>query len=165
MATTYNTIKLKKYQDIIEEYEAASAITPGNLIELSSAGKVQNHATAGGEVLPMFALEDELQGNGIEDAYASGDKVQCWVAQRGEIVYARLADGESVAIGDFLVSNGNGCLKKHTAFAHTGSEETTLYAQPLVGVALEARELDSLSGGGGDSSLAENSQYIKVRIV
>ncbi len=165
MATTYNTIKLKKYQDIIEEYAAASVIVPGNLIELSSSGTVQNHSTEGGNVLPMFALEDELQGKGIEDAFAAADRVQCWVAQPGEIVYARLNDGESVAIGDFLESAGNGCLKKHTANAVTSDEEFTNYTNCIVGVALEARELDSLSGGGGDSSLAENSQYIKVRIL
>jgi len=165
MATTYNTIKLKKYQDIIEEYEAASTIVPGNLIEITSAGKVQNHSTSGGDAIAMFALEDELRGKGIEDDYAAGDRVQCWVAQRGEIVYARLADGESVAIGSKLESAGNGCLKKHTPFAHAGSEETTLYAQPIVGEALESRELDSISGGAGDSSLAEYSQYIKVRIL
>jgi hypothetical protein len=163
MATTYNTIKLKKYQDIIEEYAAAATITPGNLIELTSAGTVQNHSTSGGNALPMFALEDELQGKGIEDDYASGDKVQVWVAQRGEIVYARLAVDENVSIGDFLESNGDGCLKKHTAFAHTGSEEITLYAQPIVGQVLEAQDLSGLSGS--ESSLVANTQFVKVRIL
>jgi len=165
MATTYNTIKLKKYQDIIEEYAAASVIVPGNLIELSSSGTVQNHSTEGGNALPMFALEDELQGKGIEDAYAAADRVQCWVAQPGEIVYARLADGESVAIGDFVESNGDGTVKKHTATTLSSDPSETIYTKNIVGVVLEARELDSLSGGGGESSLAENSQYIKVRIV
>ena len=165
MATTYNTIKLKKYQDIIEEYAAASVITPGNLIELTSSGTVQNHSTEGGNALPMFALEDELHGRGIEDDYAAADKVQCWVAQPGEIVYARLADGESVAPGDFLESAGGGTLKKHTATTLSSDPSETIYTKNIVGVALESRELDSLSGGGGDSSLAENSQYIKVRIV
>lgn len=163
MATTYNTIKLKKYQDIIEEYAAASVITPGNLIELTSSGTVQNHSTEGGNALPMFALEDELQGRGIEDDYAAADKVQCWVAQPGEIVYARLLDGESVAPGDFLESSGYGTLKKHTANAVTSSADEFTNTNCIVGVALESRELDSLSGS--DSSLAENSQYIKVRII
>ena len=38
-----NTIKLKKYQDIINEYEAEAAITPGMLIELTSSNTVQAH--------------------------------------------------------------------------------------------------------------------------
>ena len=111
----------------------------------------------------MFALEDELQGRGIEDDYAAADKVQCWVAQPGEIVYARLADGESVASGDFLESSGYGTLKKHTATTLSSDPSETIYTKNIVGVALESRELDSLSGS--ESSLAENSQYIKVRIV
>jgi hypothetical protein len=76
-----------------------------------------------------------------------------------------LADGESVAPGDFLESAGGGTLKKHTATTLSSDPSETIYTKNIVGVALESRELDSLSGGGGDSSLAENSQYIKVRIV
>jgi hypothetical protein len=165
MATTYNTIKLKKYGDIIEEYEAAAVITPGNLVELYSANKVRNHSTAGGNAKAMFALEDELQGKGIEDAYAAGDRVQVWVAQRGEIVYARLSDGESVTLGDFLESAGNGCLRKHTAYALAGSEEETIYSHPIVGQVLETQDLSDLSDGGGESSLVGNTQYVKVRIL
>ena len=159
----YNTIKIKKYLDIVEEYEANAALFPGHLVELMSTGKIRKHATSGGTVLPMFALEDELQGRGIEDDYAAADKVQCWVAQPGEIVYARLADGESVAPGDFLESASGGTLKKHTATTLSSDPSETIYTKNIVGVALESRELDSLSGS--DSSLAENSQYIKVRIV
>lgn len=165
MATVYNTVKLKKYLDIIEEYEAVGIITPGDLIELTSAGKVQRHSTEGGDAARTFALEDELQGKGLEDLYAVGDRVQCWNAVPGEIVFARLSDGEEVAIGDFLESAGNGCLKKHTAFAHTGSEETTLYTNPIIGQVLEAQDLSELSAGEGDSSLVGNSQWVKVRIV
>ena len=74
----YNTIKVKKYSDVIEEYSASAAITPGHLIELASATTVKVHATAGGNVLPMFALENELEGEDIDDAFAANDKVQCW---------------------------------------------------------------------------------------
>jgi hypothetical protein len=107
-----NTIKLKKYLDVIEEYTAtAVAITPGMLLELTSADQVQAHSTEGGIVLPMFALEDELQGNGIDDNYAVSAKIQVWVAVRGEQVFANIADSEEVNIGDFLISAGNGKLK------------------------------------------------------
>jgi len=107
-----NTIKLKKYLDVIEEYTAtAVAITPGMLLELTSADQVQAHSTEGGIVLPMFALEDELQGKGIDDNYAVSAKIQVWVAVRGEQVFANIADSEEVNIGDFLISAGNGKLK------------------------------------------------------
>ena len=169
-----NTIKIKKYVDIIEEYEANAAIMPGMLIELMSTGKVRAHATAQGNALPMFALEDELQGKSIDDAYAAADRVQCWVPVRGEQVYAILADGESVSIGDSLESNGDGYLRKHVADtgAWEGSEagSLTVYPNPIVGIALEAVDLSASSGASGESSgtvggvLGYNDR-IKIRIL
>jgi len=166
MATTYQTIKLKKYLDIIEEYVAASAITPGNLVELTSAGTVQNHSTADGDVLQMFALEDELQGNEITDAYAAGDVVQVWIPVRGEIVYGRLADEQNVAIGDFLVSNGDGLLKAYTAESWESADAqsaNSIYDHVIVGQVLEAQDLSGLDTS--ESSATTNSQWVKVRLI
>ena len=166
MATTYQTIKLKKYLDIIEEYVAASAITPGNLIELTSAGLVQNHSTADGDVLQMFALEDELQGKEIDDDYAAGDRVQVWVPVRGEIVYARLADEQNVVIGDFLVSNGDGLLKKYTLESWESADAQSankIYDHVIVGQVLEAQDLSGLETS--ESSAAANSQWVKLRVI
>ena len=131
-----NTIKIKKYADIVEEYDAGAAITPGMLIALGSAETVAAHASAGGNVTPiMIALEDELQGKDVDDAYASGDKVQCWIAGRGDIAYMILADGENVVIGDALESNGAGYLQKHVAdvesFESAEAGSITVYPQPF----------------------------------
>ncbi|MBU0973850.1 MAG: hypothetical protein KKC20_24645 [Proteobacteria bacterium] len=136
-----NTIKLKKYLDLLEEYTATAAvITPGMLLEVTSTGAVKAHATAGGNVLPMFALEDELQGNGIADNYAASAKIQVWVPQRGEEVNAILAAGQNVSIGDFLESNGAGKLRAH------GADSTGIYyPNVIVGIAMAAVDL---SGSG-----------------
>lgn len=165
----YNTIKLKKYLDIVNEYVANAAIIPGMLIELMSTNKVRAHATSGGNALPMFALEDELQGNGIDDAYAAADQVQCWVAVRGEEVYAILADGETAAIGSLLESNGAGYLKVHTAETWTSKdaqEANTVYSNPIVGVALEYKDLSGSSGEGsaGESSVSPLGYNKRIRI-
>jgi len=104
-----NTIKLKKYSDVIEEFVAGAAITPGMLVALNASGAVIPHGEAAGNAIPMFALEDELQGKTIDDAYAAGDPVQVWVAGRGDIVNA--IAGAEIAAGDFLVSDGTGKLK------------------------------------------------------
>ena len=106
-----NTIKLKKYSDVIEEFVAGATITPGMLVALDSAGKVVPHGEAAGNAIPMFALEDELQGKTItiDDAYEEGAPVQVWVAGRGDIVNA--IAGAEIAAGDFLVSDGTGKLK------------------------------------------------------
>lgn len=164
----YNTIKIKKYVDIIEEYEANAAITPGMLIELMSTGKVRAHATAEGNVLPMFALEDELQGNGIDDAYAAADRVQCWIPQRGEQVYAIVADGQNIAIGDWLASNGDGALREHVTETESWnvSEAGAVTVNPLqiIAQALEALDLSGSSGEESSGPLGFDKR-IRVRIV
>ncbi len=156
-----HTVKLKSYVDINNEYNAASAVTPGELIEVNSSGKVKAHANAGQNVLPMFAFEDELQGNGIDDDYDADDPVQCWIPRAGDEVYAFLADGEDASQGDFLESDGNGALQVHTADSESiGTDSSgavnSFYTNQIVGVAME--DLD-LSGSSG------TRQRIKVRII
>lgn len=107
------TIKLKKYEDIINEEEAASAITPGALIELTSAGTVQNHSTADGAAATILAVEDELQGGTIEDAYAEGDKVRAWYVQPGEEALVLIDSAFDPDVGAYLQSDGAGKLKAH----------------------------------------------------
>lgn len=162
------TIKLKAYGDIHNEYDANAAITPGMLIELMSSNKVRAHASAGNNVLPMFALEDALQGNDIDDAYAADDKVQCWIPRRGDEVFAILADGENVSIGDWAMSNGDGYLKKMDVEEETWgvSEAGSVVVRPesLVGQFLEAKDLSGSSGAESSGPTAYNKR-IKLRIV
>lgn len=156
-----NTIKLKKYSDVIEEYVAAATITPGMLLEYTSAGKVQAHQNAGQNVVQMFALEDELQGNGIDDDYSSDDPVQVWVPGRGDQVYAILKDDTvAVTTGDYLESAGGGYLQKHEADS-AGAVE---YPEAIVAQALEDVDLSGSSGEESSGPLGYNKR-IKVRIV
>ena len=164
----YNTIKLKKYSDVIEEITAHAAIYPGMLLELNSDNEVLAHDTAGGIVAPpMFALEDELQGKEIDDAFVAGDPVQVWFPGRGDQVYAILNDGQSVVIGDFLVSSGEGYLNKLTV----GSAGTTEFPNAIVAVSLENKDLSDSSladsGLGLESSVSPlgYNRRIRVRIV
>jgi hypothetical protein len=166
----YQTIKIKKYSDVIEEFTANGVILPGQLVEQTpAAATARKHATSGGNAIPMFALEDELQGKGIDDSYASGDKVQVWIAGRGDIVYACIADEQNIAIGDPLESNGDGMLQKHTVEtwnSNDAQQANTVYSFPVVALALEAKNLSTLPEGS-DSS-AGGAYYhprIKVRIV
>lgn len=166
MATTYNTIKLKKFLDIQEEFEAASAITPGDLLELTSAGKVQRHSTSGGNAARMFALESELEGKGITENYAAGDRVQVWFPVSGEIVYARLADEQNVTFAGFLQSAGNGCLMAYaveTVASADAQTANTIYDHVIVGQVLESQDLSGLETS--ESSAVGNSQWVKVRII
>jgi len=132
-----NTIILKNYLNIFEEFTAEAAITPGNLIELIADGKVQKHAGADGFAMPMFANVDALQGKGKDDAYAAGDKVQVWIPQRGDQVNAILANGETAVIGSKLVSAGDGTLKVYDVVS--GTEEI------IVAIALKAVDMSGSS--------------------
>lgn len=129
-----NTIKIKKYSDVIEEMKAAAAITPGFLVEESAAGVCRAHSTASGNAIPMFALEDELQGKTITDAYAENDQVQVWIPGRGDMVYGLLAQGQNVTQGAFLVSNGDGHLKSVTDSSSFGDDDPA----KIIGVATES---------------------------
>ena len=164
---SYNTIKIKNYSNVFEEMEAAAAITPGMLVEQTPAAEtVRKHATSGGNAIPMFALEDALQGKGITDDYAAGDQVQVWIPGRGDQVYALIADEQNIAIGDPLESNGAGFLTKHTVETWDSADAqaaNTVYSFPVVAVALEALDLSGLAGS--ESSSHPLRQYMKVRIV
>ena len=132
-----HSVIIKNYLNIFEEFVASAAITPGHLVELMSTGEIRVHATAGGNVLPMFAMEDELQGNDIDDAYADGDVVKVWIPQRGDIVNAILADGQNISIGDFLESTNDGTLTKHVADSGAGAN----LGNQIIGQAIEAVNL------------------------
>lgn len=166
-----NTIKVKKYSDVIEEYTASGAILPGMLLEYTTTGAVKAHSQAGKNTFKMFALEDELQGKGINDAYVNNDKVQAWIPYRGDEVLALLSDGENVVIGDLLESDGFGRLRKirrsaeswESADANPGGGSHSIFTEHCVAVCIEAQDLSALDGS--NSSLESNSQHIKVKIL
>lgn len=158
-ATTYRTIVLEGENVVTREKVANAAITPGHLIELMSTDKVRVHANAAQNAMPMFAIEDDDQGNGIDDAYSAADRVFFVYPRRGDVIYALLADGQTAAIGDFLESAGDGTLQVHVADIAESAEAQTIYTMAIVGQAIEA--VDMSGSSGADPATAR----IKVRIV
>ncbi len=139
MARTKRTIVGKGYLNIRDQaVSTAVAVTPGALMErVGGAATVRVHSTEGGIVEKLFALEDSFQGKGISDAYAAaGAPIMLWNPVPGERVFALIdqTSGTSVAIGDFLVSHGDGTLAKLTVT----SADVHEYPNSIVGVALEA---------------------------
>lgn len=128
MSTTPHTITLKVGDDgmIRKEGVAASAVTPGMLVKRTSAG-VAAQSAAGGYVPKAFALENDLVGDDIDDAYDADDTVQIGIFGAGCEVYAFLAYGENVVIGDALSAAAGGALQKQA-----GTEPTIAFALEAV---------------------------------
>jgi hypothetical protein len=155
MPNQKKSIRVKDFSDIQEEFIANAALSPGHLVEIMYTGLIRKHVTAKGNALKMFALEDELQGKGVDDAYAAGDPVQVMIARTGDRVNAILADGETAVIGNWLVSNGDGTLRVYVAEKESYDTEpssggTVAVDMPnpdeLVGIAAEALDLSASSG-------------------
>ncbi len=140
------TITLKGTGMQEEALANAAGVKPGHLLYLMSTGKVAVHPTAGGNAEKMFAIEDELQGNGIDDAYAISNLVQYKIMERGSWVNAILKNGENVAIGDPLESAGNGELQKHTPDVDSAADVETIYGLGIVGYAIAAVNMSGSSG-------------------
>jgi hypothetical protein len=154
-----NTIVIQNVRMKRAEALASGSITPGMLIEQTSATTktVKAHATAGGNVEHMFAIEDGLQGGSISDDYEDGERVSYMHCGPGDIVNALLNNGESVSIGDKLESAGNGRLQAHTPNVDSSAASFTEYTHNIVGTALDAVDMS-------DSSGADPSGRIRVRI-
>lgn len=135
-----NSIKIKNYSDIFVEYPAVAELLPGHLLMITSAKKVQKHNAASGNVLPMVAIEDALQGKGIRDKFEADDVVRCWIPQRGDVVRLRLKDGQNVVAGDWVESAGDGTVQKY------GVDSTGDYfPAQLVGQVLEPVDMSGSS--------------------
>lgn len=86
------------------------AVSPGDLLEYGGSNDVQKHSSANGSAQKMFALENDLVGDDIDDDYASGETVQIGHFVPGDRIQAWLAYGENVAKGAALTSAGDGTL-------------------------------------------------------
>ncbi len=142
-------IHLKKgAESVYEEGRAGATIMPGMLIGLDASTETYiPHGTADGGAECCVALEDALQGNTIDDAYASGDLVRFIIPVRGDVVLLLLEAGANVTAGTKLVSNGAGYVQ-----AETGDDEDALF------VALEDRNAN-------ETGAVINDQRIRARVL
>lgn len=156
MSGTPQTIELNAGiagEPIIDEKKAAAAtaITPGYLIEELAAGTVQEHSSAGDKAQKMFAMPNVANGGTIDDDYVVAETVRYGIFSRGQEVFALLAaSAAAIVIGDSLESSGDGTLRKVVTDAATDDTER----DSTVAYAIEA--VDN-SGGGGEVR-------IKVRV-
>ena len=107
-----------------EEYKANSAlIYPGYLLRLDANGEVLPHDNSGAVCEAIFAVEDALQGKAVDTIYADDSIVTVILPGKGSVVNAMIEADEDVAIGDGLMSNGNGKLVVRSPDSAIGHEE------------------------------------------
>jgi hypothetical protein len=99
--------------------------------------------------MKMFAVETSDIGGGVDDNYSTGDQCKYVIARPGDEIQALLKNGQTVVVGDLLVSDGTGALQKYVAETEsnridmtktdtTVSFTNTIYDTTVVGIALEA---------------------------
>ncbi len=117
-------------QVIRKESIADAAITPGMLLELTATG-AKKHAGAGLNAQKMFAVENEVVGDGIDDDYAALDTLLYGIFPPGSVVWA-IAGVAGVTALDYVESDGLGRLDDATADAATDTDQRN----SIVGLAL-----------------------------
>lgn len=111
MAARVNTVIVWSNMPTRKTVIGSGTIKPGMILDRSAA-LVLAHASAGvRQRIRLVAEEDELQGNDIDSNYASGAQVICRVLLPGDEANILLRDGQDIAIGDGLISNGDGTLR------------------------------------------------------
>lgn len=124
-----------------EEFYCDAIITPGQLCEITATG-AKRHATSGGAAQKLIAIEDDLQGNGIDDNYVALEQGQFAHMRAGDKAYMLLSNGENASIGSFLESNGDGDL----AVSDIGTSGADNLDTSIVAVARAALDMSGSSG-------------------
>jgi len=122
----YNRIHNKGTYNMRDELIAAGTITPGMLLEVTSAGKVQAHSTEGGRAERIVALEDALQGSTVDDDYSADDPVQIEVVAPGSVMNMLISAGEALNPGDEVFSYGDGTLAGENSINSAGVIEQAI---------------------------------------
>ncbi len=138
------------------ERDANTSITPGMLVELNSSNEVLPHNTAGGWSDKWVAVESALTGDDMDHVYLAGEVVFINVCKPGDEVFMLVADGENIAIGDDVESDGNG--KVRSVFGGESGAGGGVHLNK-VGRAMTA--LDMTDSSGGDPTV----KRIRMRIV
>lgn len=132
-----------------ERLAGEAGIYPGMLLEVNSAGAVIKHNSEAARAEKIFALEDALQGSTVATVFTAANPVPVIIPNSGSEVNALIKAGENIAIGDELMSAGDGTL------IAVGSISSGVTLYEVVAVALEAEDL---SGSGDVNTL------IRVRV-
>ena len=115
-----NTIWLGGPKDVIEniinDFAAKEAITPGMLLDLDSTTSVNRWKKAATAKSPTTSVAKDapMLNKGIDDNYAIGDLVEVFAGSPGTTFLAIIPSGQTIAFGDKLENAGTGKLRAWT---------------------------------------------------
>lgn len=155
-----NTIVLKG-KGIKSEFLCKEDIHPGMLVELTAENgviKLQKNTNANNLKETCFVTEYEAFGKTILDKAAAGDTAHVYFANAGDVIYARV--DSNVAVGDKLVSKGDGILKKFDTANAVGTSTAittgTTYADVANGL--------TINGYGVTAIALDNAELVDAGI-
>lgn len=121
-------------QPIYAEKNVASGQTPspGALVIDDGSGKWTVHDTAGAGGQFYIIDMNIFEQKSVTEAYAAGDRAGAFYPRDGETYNLIVADGEDIAVGDALTSNGDGTLKEATTTGATPDVVLFYAEEPLV---------------------------------
>ena len=126
-----------------QDREAAEAINPGALVQLLAADTVQANDVVAGNIAKLVAVEDDLQGNDITDAYATGDRVQFDSCAAGDERRLIVEDGSAaIVIGDRVEAVAGGEVQLFAAGEAIGIAKQAVDASNSAATALADRRFN-----------------------
>lgn len=109
-----------------QEFPAAVAITPGQILEHASS-EFALYAEDGGDEAFLY-IADRNVVDDVDTAYAADDTVSAYKPKSGELYNVRLAASQAVGYDVALTPNGAGFLR----IAVVGTDEIVCYADEAV---------------------------------
>lgn len=116
MAKSNSEAIILRGNPIFKEAQASSAINPGHFIEFGGTKDIQAQATAEADCQRSIALENDLIGKDINDAYATGDRVRYGSFHQGQEVNVKVAASASAIVkGNDIEAAGDGTVRLRTS--------------------------------------------------
>lgn len=133
---------------LYKEADVAEAITPGHLIALNASNQMIKHnvagpvAAAGANIQNSVrvAVENDLFGKGIDDAWAVNDRGIYQVLDTGaEFMALVAAAAPAIALHDYVESAGDGTVRKTTVLGNAVGRATVAVDNSAGGTAVRLR--------------------------
>lgn len=140
-----------------ESKAAEAGIYPGMIVERSADGSFLKCNANGTAALALIAIENSINGKDKDTVYANGETVYARALVPGMEVQVKVAaSAAAIVYGDLLTPDGDGGVKKATAFSQSG---TTPFAVTAASVPM-FKAIEAIDNSGGGTAVFIKAQAI-----